>query len=52
MDFGLRGRQFGLDGIEPRDDALDVAVNRHRTEIERDRGDRSRGVAADTRQGA
>ena len=51
-DFGLGRRQFGLDGVEPRDHPLDVAVDRHRAAVERDRRDRRRGIAADAGQRA
>src|SRR5581483_1324824 len=37
---------------EPREDAGDVAVDEGRRPIERDRGDRARGVGPDSRQGA
>ena len=35
---------------QPGDDALDIGVDRHRTPVEGDRGDRRGGIGADTRQ--
>ena len=44
-----RGQRQG-DGVEPSDDALDIAVDRRHRTVERDRRDRRRGVAADARE--
>ena len=47
---GLGRGQLLLDGEEPRDHALDVAVDRRGRRIERNRGDRRRRVGADAGQ--
>ena len=46
----LCSRQRLADGEEPGDDALDIAVDRRRRPVERDRRDRRRGVVADPGQ--
>ena len=49
-NFRLGRRQWRIDREEPRDHALDIAVDRRRRRIERDRGDRSRSIGPDARQ--
>ncbi len=49
-DLRLRAGQFVLDREQPRHDALDVAVDRRRARVERDRRDRGRRVGPDARQ--
>ena len=52
LDLRLCRRQFRLDREQPRHHALDIAVDRHRRQIERDRADRRGGVVADPGQRA
>ena len=49
-DRGLGARQLILDAMDPRQHALDIAVDRNRPLLEGDAGDRGRGVGADARQ--
>ena len=49
-DARLRRRQRFFNGVEPRHDAFDVAIDRRRAPIERNRRDGSCGVWADARQ--
>ena len=51
-NFRLRRRQRRVDRIKPRDDALDIAVDRRRRRIERDGGDGGGGIGADAGQSA
>ena len=50
LDRGLGRRQRFFDREQPCHHALDIAVHRHRRQIEGDRGDRRGGVVADARQ--
>ena len=47
---GLGDRR--VDGAQPRHDARDIAVHRRSAPVERDRGDRRRGIGADSGQRA
>ena len=49
-NFRLRRRQRRVDSIKPRDDALDIAVDRRCRRIERDGRDGGRGIGADAGQ--
>ena len=49
---GLAAGNYVLDGEQPRHHALDIAVDRHRGRVERDRRHRGRGVVADAGQRA
>jgi hypothetical protein len=51
-DVLLRFRQRRVDGVEPRNDALDIAVDHRRRLAEGDRRDGRRRVVADAGQGA
>src|SRR5690242_10085595 len=52
LDVGFCHGQCLVDGTKPRDHALDIAIDRHHTRIERDGRDRRRSVAADARERA
>lgn len=51
-DRRLRSRQFFFNKEKPRDDTLDISVDRYRRKIESNRRNRRRRVVADPRQAA